>query len=786
MRKPGHNRPYSVPHPLPVAHDTVEQDDEDEDDVASFSTEGSSLAEASCAPTRSHTLSRERTYGPPVPPPVESPNTRTPSVSPESAINAEHPQAKERCSAVTPAAPTKRASRKKRGRPILSASPNGSCPPTKSSRVDAYFKPAQSAKMRAAKAIATIAAGAVAAAAEAAPQKALPSAGQSISASSLLAGELQSAAAAMLQTGRAVSRVPDSMQMSTTAAAAAGGNPCTVRRELAFPSPSLSTSLSPEEAHAQLRLCAAAPFTPGASATAAGSLTDRPADAYSHLRRMIDSLRDEVDTLKTEAQSAVTEREDLEAENEDLRAQIDDVPSLVAKVASTEAQVEAVISQRDRMRNSLHLSLVECARAQRADARRKSAASTERLGRVVTERSGTKFTEVWEDGLALRELRERLHRIQAERELLERKRRDLVKLKKSMPPPPIPGAPYEQTTEFTSEVEEVLKLQAASLKREEADLMEVRARMTMERDCLFRELGRQSDEVASHFGNFPVLNDRYLALNLLGRGGFSEVFRAYDFVTARFVACKIHQLASNWSEARKQTFLRHMLREQEIHKSLSHPRILRALDSFELDTLTVVSVLELCEGQDLDILLRKNGALPEREARSIIAQVFAGLVYLDENVIVHYDLKPGNILLDAGQVRITDFGLSKINSECAADGMMELTSQGAGTMWYLPPECFVPKVAGGAGPRICSKVDVWSAGVILYQILYGSKPFGAGIDQSRFFLERTCATQELQFPARPGVSDAAKEFIRLCLTRNVVDRPDVRTAANHPFIRPRK
>jgi tousled-like kinase len=504
------------------------------------------------------------------------------------------------------------------------------------------------------------------------------------------------------------------------------------------------------------------------------------------MRRMIDVLRDEVDVLNTKVQTTTAERDELEAENEDLRAQIDDAPSLVTKVTEAEARIAAVAARFDRMRHALRQSLVETARAQRADARRKSTASTERLGRVVTERNGTNFTEVWEDGIAFREVRDRLHLIHVERERLERKRRELTKVKKSMPPPPVPGGPYEHSPEYTSEVEEILKLQTASLKREETQLLEERARMTAERDGLFRELGRQSDEDASQFGIFPVLKDRYLLLNLLGRGGFSEVFRAYDFVSAQFVACKIHQLASNWNETRKQTFLRHMLREQEIHKRLSHPRILRALDSFELDNLTVVSVLELSEGQDLDVLLRKNGALPEREARSIIAQVFAGLVYLDQNVIVHYDLKPGNILLDGGQVRITDFGLSKINKESAADGMMELTSQGAGTMWYLPPECFVPKVAGGAGPRISAKVDVWSAGVILYQILYGCKPFGAGIDQSRFFLERTCATQELQFPAKPGVSDAAKQFIRLCLTRNVADRPDVQAAANHPFIRPRK
>jgi tousled-like kinase len=121
-------------------------------------------------------------------------------------------------------------------------------------------------------------------------------------------------------------------------------------------------------------------------------------------------------------------------------------------------------------------------------------------------------------------------------------------------------------------------------------------------------------------------------------------------------------------------------------------------------------------------------------------------------------------------------------NQSAPDGMMELTSQGAGTMWYLPPECFASKGPGNPGPRISTKVDVWSAGVILYQMLFGGKPFGHGQTQEQFYRENTCAREKLQFPLRPGISENAKEFIRLCLTRNVADRPDVRTAARHPFL----
>ncbi|KAH8057432.1 serine/threonine kinase [Aureococcus anophagefferens] len=204
------------------------------------------------------------------------------------------------------------------------------------------------------------------------------------------------------------------------------------------------------------------------------------------------------------------------------------------------------------------------------------------------------------------------------------------------------------------------------------------------------------------------MSDRYLLLSLLGKGGFSEVWLAYDLAEARRVAIKFHQLDRGWSDEKKSAYVRHAARSA-IQRDLDHPRVVRLHDVFEVDTNTFATVL-------------------------------AGLRHLQtpsgpRKAIIHYDLKPGNILFDdAGDAKITDFGLSKIVTDDDASSRggptlsMELTSQGAGTYWYLPPECFATDVAGG--PRISGKVDVWSAGVIYFQMLFGRKPFGEGCPSS--------------------------------------------------------
>lgn len=331
--------------------------------------------------------------------------------------------------------------------------------------------------------------------------------------------------------------------------------------------------------------------------------------------------------------------------------------------------------------------------------------------------------------------------------------------------------------------EEIYKQRLAALKREEDMLRGELGRLEVEKLAHIRELKRARDEEASRFSGFPVLHSRYLLLNMLGRGGFSEVFKAFDLLALREVACKIHQINTQWPEAKKASYVRHAMREYHIHKELKHPRIVSLVDIFEIDNNTFATVLELVQGGDLDAYCKLHETLPEKEARTIVAQILAGLVYLNTKPrsVIHYDLKPANILFDRnGECKLTDFGLSKVVDEGQTQGM-ELTSQGAGTYWYLPPECFVMKP--GAAPIISNKVDVWSVGVILYQMLFGRRPFGHEQSQEQILRNEVMLNaREVTFPTRPAVSPECKEFIRRCLAYRQEDRMDVHAAAAHPYM----
>ncbi|XP_076461633.1 serine/threonine-protein kinase tousled-like 2 isoform X2 [Babylonia areolata] len=441
--------------------------------------------------------------------------------------------------------------------------------------------------------------------------------------------------------------------------------------------------------------------------------------------------------------------------------------------------------------------LIEKSTMEKKTTRQKCMENRLRLGQFVTQRQGAQFVENWVDGWAFTDLMKQQERIAGEKDEIDKSRRLLMKRKPpSLPKNPKqehhfvkPGEKYLSIADFY-EQDEILKLRQAALKKEDADLQLELEKLERERNLHIRELKRIHNEDNSRFKDHPILNERYLLLCLLGKGGFSEVHKGFDMKEQRYVACKIHQLNREWKEDKKANYIKHALREYNIHKTLDHPRIVKLHDVFEIDNNSFCTVLEYQKGNDLDFYLKQNKVIPEKEARSIIVQTTSALRYLNEikPPVIHYDLKPGNILLGAGsvsgEIKITDFGLSKImdDTNFSPDVGMDLTSQGAGTYWYLPPECFV---VGKDPPKISSKVDVWSVGVIFYQCLYGKKPFGHNLSQAAILEENTILkATEVEFPSKPIVSQEAKNFIRRCLQYKKESRPDVVQMANEDYLKP--
>ncbi|KPP70028.1 serine/threonine-protein kinase tousled-like 2-like [Scleropages formosus] len=518
------------------------------------------------------------------------------------------------------------------------------------------------------------------------------------------------------------------------------------------------------------------PSSVGSANTDHSTNSLKPASAHTvHKATQSDLTIEKLVALENNKNSDLEKKEgridDLLRVNCDLRRQIDEQQRMLERY-------------KERLNKCVTMSkklLIEKSKQEKMACREKSMQDRLRLGHFTTVRHGASFTEQWTDGYAFQNLMKQQERINSQREDIERQRKLLAKRKPpamgQTPPPSLEQNKRKSKANGTEnealslaeyhEQEEIFKLRLGHLKKEEAEIQAELERLERIRNLHIRELKRIHNEDNSQFKDHPTLNDRYLLLHLLGRGGFSEVYKAFDL-----------------------TEQRHACREYRIHKELDHPRIVKLYDYFSLDTDSFCTVLEYCEGNDLDFYLKQHKLMSEKEGRSIIMQIVSALKYLNDirPPIIHYDLKPGNILLvngtACGEIKITDFGLSKImddDSYNSVDGM-ELTSQGAGTYWYLPPECFV---VGKEPPKISNKVDVWSVGVIFYQSLYGRKPFGHNQSQQDILQENTILkATEVQFPPKPVVSPEAKAFIRRCLAYRKEDRIDVHQLASDPFLLP--
>lgn len=308
------------------------------------------------------------------------------------------------------------------------------------------------------------------------------------------------------------------------------------------------------------------------------------------------------------------------------------------------------------------------------------------------------------------------------------------------------------------------------LRRETTDIYYQEKLYIDNRNCYFSKNNDNTGIKA-----WPLLDEKYQILSLLGKGGFAEVFKAYDLFGFKYVACKVNLLRPKMDHELRKRYWDKFTAENEIYKKLDHPNIVKYIATIMIDDNSVATILEYCEGKDLDYLLKVKKTLPEKEAKEIIQQLLSAVKYLNQcdPVVIHYDIKPQNILFTKyGKIKMTDFGLCKLHE--VEESKMELTTVGAGTYWYLPPECFDD---ARQTPRISSKVDIWSIGVVYYQMLYGKKPFGNNMSQEEIRKKQVLLKDnKVAFPKDINVSKQTKHFIAKCLTPDQNKRIDIFSA----------
>jgi len=247
-----------------------------------------------------------------------------------------------------------------------------------------------------------------------------------------------------------------------------------------------------------------------------------------------------------------------------------------------------------------------------------------------------------------------------------------------------------------------------------------------------------------------LLNNRYKVLAQIGAGGMSLVYKAQDMSLGRAVAIKV--LRESYTRDRE--FLNRFLQEARAAANLTHPNIVTVHD-FGEDSGRYYIVMEFIEGQTLKQIIRDEAPLNLERTIEYATQICAGVGYAHRAGLVHCDLKPQNIMITPeGRVKVTDFGIAR--------ALISIHPQESNEVVWGSPQYFSPEQATGSAPTPAS--DVYSIGIMLYEMLSGRLPFQSETPQALAMMHVRDEVPSLAL-YNPAIPEAIERIVKKVLSK---------------------
>ena len=244
-----------------------------------------------------------------------------------------------------------------------------------------------------------------------------------------------------------------------------------------------------------------------------------------------------------------------------------------------------------------------------------------------------------------------------------------------------------------------------------------------------------------------LVDNRYAIKKVLGSGGMAKVYLAHDEVLGRDVALKV--LAEQYAD--DEEFAERLRREARSAAALSHPNIVSVYDRGETESGTAYISMEYVARGTLKEKIREEGRMAPPVAVGVAVQIAEALEAAHERGVIHRDIKPQNILVTrSGDIKVADFGIARAASASAMTGSAIL-----GTAAYMSPE-------QAAGARVGPRTDLYSLGVVLFEMLTGKLPHESG---------PASGGEPRPGSAAPSIPDALDDLVSRLLSRDPADRP---------------